>query len=272
MQADEELDPTKEELDRLTKPKIDSALYFALIEGKSQSDAARFIYKTENLRRVNQKSIISARRRLMSAKYVRSIDSEYRIKNPTLLTTPTPIIEYASKKLMSRSGKSESYDFSENEKDALYKILDSKWFRSLFSESKLSNYVYWDSDERKFVVINGAMPKMADILGEIASIGFVFLHRHPLANKIPQLTDFNQNEDFDSFADAWVKKHLKAKRELITRIIREGGQYYGQEAVEKLLAYSENLYCMCIPQSLIDKLVRVGRIELTLIIGLEGAM
>jgi len=261
-----------DELDKLTKVKLDGALYLTLLEGKSQSDATRFIYNTKDLKKVNQKPIIDARRRLIKSKYVKTIDSIYRINNPTLLSTPLPIVEYIQYRLMehsklSKSKTAEDYRLTEDEEKALYRILDSKWFRSFFKKDKLINYGYMDED--RFIVHN-SMNSITDILDDIASIGFSFLYRRQdIAKRMPDLKDFDLNADFDTFANKWVNDKLKTYNEFVKGVIKKGEDYYTESSGKRLLLYAENLYCFCFPKSLYQKLVRIGRIELTLIIGLE---
>ncbi|MCL4364921.1 hypothetical protein M1590_01185 [Candidatus Marsarchaeota archaeon] len=256
-----------------------SVVYLSFFNPSSQAAVARFVYGQKDLRKVNQKPIIDARKDLMALGYIKRYEKDegaYNPKlNPLLISTPKPLIHYIrnvlnSKSPSSKSKDKEAYALSKDEELVLSMIIDSKWFRSFVSEIRLNNRRDTSQKGQELLITN-AMGFLADILDDIASLTWVLSNSPKIAKKMPSIEDLRKEDSFDSFAEKHVKANFTEMQALASDIIKLSKKYCSDEIIKDLKTYTANLYFLCVPKSLTEKLMYVGRIELTLIKTFAGA-
>ncbi|MEM3265288.1 MAG: hypothetical protein QXH07_04965 [Thermoplasmata archaeon] len=77
--------------------------------------------------------------------------------------------------------------------------------------------------------------------------------------------------NFDEFAEKHVKANFADAKKLTSDIINLSKRDLPDDIIANLNEYTANLYFLCIPKSLSEKLMYIGRIELTLIKTFAGA-
>lgn len=256
-----------------------SVVYLSLFNPSSQADVARFVYGQKDLRKINQAPIINARKDLMRVEYIKRVGKDegtYNSRlNPLLISTPKPLVYYiknilSSKSSSSKSKDKEGYTLSKDEELVLSIIIDSTWFRSFISKDKLNNWRDTSQKGQELLITN-AMGFLADILDDIASLTWVLSNSPKIAKRMPSIGDLRKEANFDNFAEKHVKANFAGVEKLTSDVIELSKKYCSDDIIANLREYTANLYFLCIPKSLSEKLMYIGRIELTLIKTFSGA-
>ncbi len=257
---------------------IDSLLYITLFTGSSQSEAAEFIYG-KSATKVNQSPIINAKRRMLKFGYLEGTDAT-KTSHQQYLSTPKPIIDYVKMSLsekykrQSKSKTNIEYHLSDKEEEMLFDIINSNWFRSFLSKDKINagtcSFIYRNEDD-SLSISNSAMEIIISLLDDISTLNIAF-YGAKLVNKRPTNKEFDVNINFDEFAEKWTNKNFRNEVNFIENVIRKGAEYYKEETAKVFLNYSSNLFFLCIPPTLTFKLVHTGRIQTTILTGINNGM
>ncbi len=153
---------------------------------------------------------------------------------------------------------------SDDEQTVLYKILDSNWFRKSFTE----RMEFWKQNGRAI----GSLKDVGEYVEEIATIATVFGKAFPGVS--PSAKEVLSEKNFDQFMEKWFNTALKHRPRLIAVAHRTSVGYRNRIPYEGETILTRNtldhpsLPPLCVPLSLADKLSRVGRIQLTLLLQL----
>ena len=138
-------------LDSINKSNTEATLYTAFYYPKTQSEAIKLIYGIEkstisifgedherahkSTSNINTSPITNARKKLLNKNFIKKMDDN--LKNSIFKASPIPITNYIKNKIKLR--KSRRTPDPAEDYTALTIILDSKWFRSFFSNEFLLN-------------------------------------------------------------------------------------------------------------------------------------
>lgn len=257
---------------------IDSLLYITLFTRSSQTEAAAFIYGKSAIK-VNQSPIINAKRRMLKLGYLEGTDAT-KTSHQQYLSTPKPIIDYIKMSLSekykhrSKSKTKAKYHLSDKEEEMLFNIINSNWFRSFLSKDKINagncSFIYRNKDG-SLSISNSAMEIITSLLEDISTLNIAF-YGAKLANKRPNNKEFDVNINFDEFAEKWIDKNFRNEVNFIESVIKKGAEYYKEETAKVFLNYSSNLFFLCMPPDLAFKLVHTGRIQTTILTGINNGM
>lgn len=171
---------------------FEEMVYLVFMKERTQKEALELIYN-EDYGNININPFKDAREELMSKGY---LESDGKLRNAKFKSTPEPVIE-ATKE---NRGRAFPDELSDAEVSSLYKIIDSNWFRSFFSDEILDNYYDTKREDGllKFARQGSAIGMIAQFLQDLAafSSGFKQFDNTQIA-----LEDINQYENFSQFIE-----------------------------------------------------------------------
>jgi hypothetical protein len=259
--------------DALAKASMESWLYLACWKERMQKDAISWIIsreigsnrnpeKTLSLRNIDP--IKHARERLLANGYLREEPHPTNRHWKMLLSLPEPFIRSVEKELGERrrlgSRRRAKLALSNDEQAAIRKILDSAWFRELFTA-----YLEAEDDLGK----QGAL----QTLGEFAADVFMISASLAPEEISPPVNAILESDTFDAFMKEWSATHIETNSNI--RWIRPMLAFVGETWHKTYLDKQEDLLIknalrhpyfapFCIPRSLAKKMCRTERISISL--------
>lgn len=248
-------------------PSTESWVYVYCWKPRSQTDVIQWIYGDIN--DTNIAPVIRARRILEEKGYLTTRRDVADGRSIILLSNPAPFVPYAEDRLANRPSKKVEGNFSDDERTALLRILDSEWFRKSFMEQlpflrQLGMLRY-----------DGALRAVAEYVEAVATISLMV---QPLLRTSPTLSQLISYPNFDQFMES-----MNAESSESIQGIQDILQVTGENLQRELpfqqtfaLVRSTIHHSLCpplwLPKELAEKLSRVGRIQLTLTLSLERAL
>lgn len=253
----------------LDKPSLESLVFLAFyLPREKQNEAVELIYDRK-ARHVNLKPVIRARNRLSALGYIKVSSSQKDLRRKVIASQPEPFLQCAQERLRLRD---ERHQLSEDEVHVLRLILDSNWFRkAFFSNIDLEKTIGRNADGR--FVLENAMSYMADKLESTSAITIGSAPLFP--RKLPSMADVRNQKSFDQFIERWYTSKFDGDEQLermIQTLIQFAENFLGKKSssfLEKTLLGKH--VALCIPFELADKMCRVGRIPLTILLAFVRA-
>ena len=242
----------------LYKREILSTVYFSVFsEEKLQKDIVGFIYKKSE-RKVNHEPVIEAIRELTKVGHIKATNPE-ALTHHKLYANSFPIMRHINEKAKERQSWSKSsnskkeYKFTQKEEKIISSILDSSWFRSLFSEDKLQYYKDAGEGNGKSIVSNSPR-KISEVLLNIATFNIGFSAAVDLCKEIPTVHEVNTTVNFDKFAQDWVSKYFSKYKVFIEKTAERSSKNLRGFIPP---SYYQNLFFLCIPRKFATKLALI---------------
>jgi hypothetical protein len=245
----------------LLKTGTESLIYLSFYKPKTQKEATEFIYGKGQ--KVNLAPIINARRKLLNAGYL-EVNTQGLLRNIPIKSVPTPVVEYVSDVLERRQFYSKTKvtgKLTNDQEKALYMILDSEWFRDLFSVDLTTVSHGFYRENEKIILKSNALKIIAETLTEICLMAE---HMHHLGYRQPILKDLIKAEDFDSLVKGWYEKRLKDDdqfNETVVKFKEKVRELHPSltELVKYKEAFLKSIYLFCIPHEVSKDVLKAER-------------
>jgi hypothetical protein len=208
--------------------------------------------------------VIRARKRLASLGYLDVKKQSEDLRKSRLVSKPQPFVDYAGKRVETRRSLRGKRNLDDAERDVLFRIADSQWFRRSL-----------DEDVRYKTTYEGALQAIAEFLEMVCTITVVL---STPCRASPDESDVLDYASFDEFMNVWHSKRIEPRhqnKEIIAQASSQLLKDVPRDPKVRLLV-SNTLEkppypALCIPFFLAEKLCTIGRTPLTLFLYLSRA-
>jgi hypothetical protein len=173
---------------------LDSLVYLSFVEPKTQKEAVKLLYN-KSYEEVNMRPFREARKKLTQQGYLKHDGS---MRNATFTSSMQAFVEQVNSNMEERRGRS----LTEEEREGLYKITDSEWFRNFFGEDYLETLYGVGRNESGRLDYTTAGDYSMKVIGQVIhdAWGIGYRPEGQIKNDF-ELTDLTNYASFKEFQD-----------------------------------------------------------------------